>query len=407
MLRQVIMRKVLFFNKKMMRSLFITPLAVCMLFLSSCAEEQAAPDYVVWAADQNGNELYFLTPDGEVLEVLDWEALGGADRPHMLWGIPPDPYVYSANTVSDNVTVLDGRTGEVAAVVEGVGKLPHAAQPNPSNTNYIYVSNIGPQATDEDGNPDRGETISEIVRTDGDDRPVWEVTRFLDLKAEPVLADDDQFPSRRPVCAGFTPDGRYKMVTLFNGGLALIDLEEWKVSRAWGKDQIAEHGCGFADSPDKTEIYVTAGGMHSSWLYVFDMTGDQPELVVSHNLSETGRDAHGVWVDRVRNELWVIHRVSDNATIHPLETIRDEGHTYEVMDFVGDTPDLITMSPESDRAFVTLRGPNPAPTIPHDIVGVRTGISIIDVAERELINIIHLGDEEMGDFHGIFIPRDI
>ena len=406
MLRQLIMRKVLFFNKKLMCSLFVMPLAVCMLFLISCTEEQAAPDYVVWAADQNGNELYFLTPDGEVLEVLDWEALGGADRPHMLWGIPPDPYVYSANTVSDNVTVLDGRTGEVAAVVEGVGKLPHAAQPNPSNTNYIYVSNIGPQATDDDGNPDRGETISEIVRTDGDDGPVWEVTRFLDLKADPVLADDNQFPSRRPVCAGFTPDGKYKMVTLFNGGLALIDLEEWKVSRAWGRDQIAEHGCGFAESPDVTEMYVTAGGMHSSWLYVFDMTGDQPELAATHNLSETGRDAHGVWVDRQRNELWVIHRVSDNATIHPLETIRDEGHTYEVMDFVGDTPDLITMSPESDRAFVTLRGPNPAPTIPHDIVGVRTGISIIDVAERELINVIHLGDEEMGDFHGIFIPRE-
>lgn len=397
------MRKVLSYNKTMILSLFVMLPFVCSIFFNSCAEERAVQDYVIWAADQNGNDLYFLTPDGEVLDVLDRETLGGADRPHMLWGIPPDPYVYSANTVSGNVTVLDSRTGTVAAVVEGVGKLPHAAQPNPANTNHIYVSNIGPQDVDKDGNPDLGETISEIVRTDGDDGPVWEVTRFMDLKAEPILADDDQFPSRRPVCAGFTPDGRYKMVTLFNGGLALVDLEEWRVSRAWGKDQIAEHGCGFTESPDYTEMYVTAGGMHSSWLYVFDMSGEQPELAASHNLSETGQDSHGVWVDRERNELWVIHRVSDNATIHPLETIRDEGHTYEVMDFVGDTPDLITMSPGNDRAFVTLRGPNPAPTIPHDIVGVRSGVSIIDVAARELINVIHLGDEEMGDFHGIFI----
>jgi len=80
-------------------------------------------------------------------------------------------------------------------------------------------------------------------------------------------------------------------------------------------------------------------------------------------------------------------------------------HEYEVMEFVGNTPDLITMSPDNSRGFITLRGPNPAPTIPHDIVGVRSGISIIDVAARELVKVVHLGDEEMGDFHGIFIPQ--
>jgi YVTN family beta-propeller protein len=384
----------------------LIPLIALAFLLNSCADEPAEPDYIVWAADQNGNDLYILDPEGNVLEVLDLETLSGADRPHMLWGIPPDPYVYSANTVSGNVTVLDGRSNEVVAVVEGVGKLPHAAQPNPSKTDHIYVSNIGPQDTDDQGNPDQGETISEIVRSEGNDGYAWEVTRFLDLKADPVLADDELFPSRRPVCAGFTPDGRYKMVTLFNGGLALIDLDEWEVSRAWGKDEIAEHGCGFAESPAEGEIYVTAGGMHASWLYVFDMTGDQPELAATHNLSDTGQDAHGAWVDRERNELWLIHRVSDNATIHPLETIRDADHQYDEMEFVGRTPDLITMSPDSDRAFITLRGPNPAPTIPHDIVGERSGISIIDVAARELIEVIPLGDEEWGDFHGIFIPQE-
>jgi len=75
------------------------------------------------------------------------------------------------------------------------------------------------------------------------------------------------------------------------------------------------------------------------------------------------------------------------------------------MDFVGRTPDLITMPEDNSKAFVTLRGPNPAPTIPHDIVGERPGISIIDVASRELLDVIYLGDPEMGDMHGIFIPR--
>ncbi|REL24325.1 hypothetical protein DYD21_19150 [Rhodohalobacter sp. SW132] len=376
-----------------------------MLILQSCNDAES-PEYFVWAADQNANELYILDPDGDVVKKMTQDELGGAERPHMLWGIPPDPFIYSANTVSGDVTVLDSQSRETVSVVSGVGKLPHAAQPNPARTDYIYVSNIGPQEIDENGNPDQGETISEIVRNETNNGYTWEVTRFLDLKAEPLLADDEQFPSRRPVCAGFTPDGKYKMVTLFNGGLALVDLDEWRVSKAWGKDEIAEHGCGFAESPVEGEIYVTAGDMHSSWLYVFDLSGSEPELVTTHNLSDTGQDSHGAWVDRERNELWVVHRVSDNVTIHPLDTIRDEDHTYDEIEFVGSTPDLITMSPGSDRAFLTLRGPNPAPTIPHDIVGERTGISILDVESRELISLIELGDAEMGDFHGIFIPME-
>lgn len=362
--------------------------------------------YVVWAADQNADELYILDPNGVVLEIIDGEALGGAERPHMLWGTPPDPYVYSANSVSGSVTVLDTRDNRVVAVVRDVGKLPHAAQPVPNRPDHIYVANIGPQGVDEAGNPDKGETIAEIVRREGPDGYTWELTRFLDLKADPMLADDALFPSRRPVCAGFTPDGRSMMTTLFNGGMALVDLDDWQVSRAWGRDQIAEHGCGFAESPGNNEIYVTAGGMHSSWLYVFEFTDIGPELVASHNLSKTGHDAHGVWVDTEREELWVVHRVSDNITIHPLNTIRGESHEYEVMEFAGRTPDLITMPPDNSRAFVTLRGPNPAPTIPHDIVGERPGISIIDVANRELIDVVYLGDPEQGDFHGIFIPHN-
>ncbi len=387
---------------------WITPaifLFTSLLVFSGCQIDQPL-DYEVWAADQNANELYILNADGEVLETFDQAALGGADRPHMLWGTPPDPYVYSANTVSESVTILDSRDNSVVAVVEEVGKLPHAAQPNPARPDHIYVANIAPQEVDENDTPDTGETISEIVREENEDGHSWTLTRFLDLKAEPVLEDDDLFPSRRPVCGGFTPDGRSMLVTLFNGGLAVIDLEEWSVSKAWGKDEVAEHGCGFVESPDTQEIFVTAGDMHSSWLYVFDVSGDEPELAATHELSDVGQDSHGAWLDTDRNELWVVHRVSDNATIHPLESIRDADHEFEVMEFVGNTPDLITMPPNNARAYITLRGPNPAPTIPHDIVGEQPGISIIDVANRELIEVVPLGDAEDGDFHGIFIPRD-
>jgi DNA-binding beta-propeller fold protein YncE len=358
----------------------------------------AAPPYEVWAADQNTDTIYVLDPAGKVLRTLDGATLRGARRPHMLWGVPGDEYVYSANTVSNSVTVLSSRDGTVKAVIDDVGKSPHAAQPNPRQPDRIYVANIGPQET-RNGRPDRGETITELVRSAG---PGWEVARVLDLKSAPALADSARFPSRRPVCFGFSRDGRYMLVTLFNGGLAVVDLPTWTVVKSWGKDAIAEHGCGFATSPGGEEIYVTAGGLHASWLYVFDARSE-PHLVASHDLSKWGQDAHGVVVDRLGGTLWVLHRVSSNVTVHPLATIRQPGQNPAVIDFVGKTPDLILLSPDSRLAYLTLRGPKPAPTIPHATVGDTPGIAIVDVPARRLLDVVRLGDQVAGDFHGLFI----
>lgn len=361
--------------------------------------QQAASAYEVWALDQNADRLYVLDAAGKTLRTVDGAALGAAKRPHMLWGVPGDEYVYSANTVSNSITVLGGRDGAVKAVVNGVGKSPHAAQPNPRRPDRIYVANIGPQETKE-GRTDRGETITELVRGAG---PKWEIARFLDLKAAPVLADSARFPSRRPVCFGFSRDGRYMLATLFNGGMAVIDLPTWTVTKAWGKDAIAEHGCGFAVSPSGEEIYVTAGGLRASWLYVFDVRGE-PQLVASHDLSRWGQDAHGLAIDTRGQALWVLHRVSSNVTVHPLAAIRSADQRPAVIDFVGKTPDLIVLSPDSARAYVTLRGPKPAPTMPHATVGETPGIGIIDVANRRLLTVVKLGDPALGDFHGLFIP---
>lgn len=374
------------------------------LGLQACGQAEAQPDYQVWAADQNGNALYVLDGEGEVLATLDADALGGADRPHMLWAVPGDPYVYSTNTVSNSVTVLDREDGRTLAVVEGIGKAPHAAQPNPRRPDRIYAFNIAPQGAGEDGTPDRGETIAEIVRRNGEEGPAWEVSRHLDLKADPALADSARFPSARPVCGGFSQDGRHLLVTLFDGGLAAVDLEAWRVGRAWGAEEIGRHGCGFAASEDGGELYVTAGDMEHSWLYAFDVSGEEPELVATHDLSEAGQDAHGLALDRERDALWVVHRVSGNVTIHPLATIRNQDHAWEALEGIGQAPDLLAFSPDGSRAFITLRGPNPAPTIPHATVGEAPGVVIVDVERREVVRTVPLGDPEGGDLHGIFIP---
>lgn len=391
-------------------------LGVAVFVLAGCQSHEAEEDpgsaaepmvlYEVWAADQNLDMIYVLDPDGEVIRVLDGEDLGGAERPHMLWGVPGDAYVYSANTVSESVTILGREDGGVKGVLHDVGKAPHAAQPNPVHPDRIYIFNIGPQEKDEGGTPDRGETLVEAIRSVGSTNGEvgWEMGRSMDLKASSALANDDLFPSRRPVCGGFSQDGSALLVTFFDGGLGVVDLERWEITRAWGKEEIARHGCGFAASPDGGEMYVTAGDMHASWLYVFDVSGPEPELVASHDLSPVGQDAHGVAVDPVREDLWVVHRVSDNVTIHPLSEIREEGHDFHVVEDVGAAPDLIAFSPGVDRAFLTLRGPNPAPTIPHATVGETPGVSILDVAGRRVLGTVPLGDQERADFHGLFIP---
>lgn len=363
------------------------------------AQPQKSPRYQVWAADQNENKIYVLDSQGKTLKTIDGTALGDAKRPHMLWGVPKDPYVYVTSTVSNSVTVLGAKDGAVKGVVSGVGKAPHAAQPNPAHPEQVYVSNIGPQAAGPDGKPDRGETITEVARRDG---PTWEITRHLDLKTAPALADSNLYPSRRPVCVGFSKDGRYMLATLFTGGLAVIDLQAWTVVKGWGKDEIAENGCGFAASRSGGELYITAGNNKSSWLYVFDVAGE-PKLVATHNLSKLGQDSHGIAVDQTRNALWIVHRVSSNITIHSLKTIRKADQKPQVINFVGKTPDLIMFAPDHRRAYVTLRGPKPAPTIPHATVGETPGVGIIDVASRKLLRVVKLGDQATADFHGIFV----
>ncbi len=222
-----------------MPQLLQTRLAGAALLLAlgaALAGCERAPSYQVWAADQNGDTLYVLNPDGEVLRTVDLGDLAGADRTHMLVGFAGHPNVYAALTVSNSVGVLRVADASVAAVVEGVGKAPHAAQPHPDGRR-IYVSNIAPQAVDAStGQPDRGETITEIsLGSDGR----WTITRSLNLKADPALADTTQFPNRRPVCGGFSKSGRYMLVTLFWGGAASVDLDGWRVLKAWGKSQIA------------------------------------------------------------------------------------------------------------------------------------------------------------------------
>lgn len=368
--------------------------------LAACsAPESVADGYHVWAADQNGNRIHVLDPEGAVHSELDLAAELGSDRPHTHHLSAEADLLFLASTVSNQASVHRTSDGSLLAVVDDVGKAPHAVQPHPRDPRRAYVANIAPRDTGPDGRPDAGETLTELVQ--GDDG-AWSAARRLDLASEPMLADERLFPSRRPVLVGFTADGREMLVSLFDGGVASVDLEEWEVIRAWGNDRVRRHATLVLPSPDGKELYVTGGSDEESWLHLFDVSGE-PRLVVSHDLSPWGLDAHGAAIDRERDELWIVHRASGTLTVHPMDGLRSDGTPVDVVELEGETPDLIDISPDGRRAYVSLRGPEPAPTIPFPLKGKTPGVAVLDVPGRALLSVRPLGDPQRADFHGIAV----
>jgi len=94
-------------------------LGLLLLTVGCALMQQKSTPYEVWAADQNDNKIYVLDPEGKTLKTIDGATLGDAKRPHMLWGVPKDPYVYVTSTVSNSITVLDGKDGAVKSVIPG------------------------------------------------------------------------------------------------------------------------------------------------------------------------------------------------------------------------------------------------------------------------------------------------
>lgn len=354
--------------------------------------------FEVWAADQNGNTIYRLDAAGTVLGSVDVKAQVGGERPHTIHVSQDGRWLFAAQMVSNQATVHELPSGTPVAVIDTVGKSPHAVQPHPTDPARAYVSNIAPQARDAAGRPDRGESITELTRgTDGR----WVVSRRLDLRAAPALADSARFPSRRPVLVGFSADGTTMLVTLFHGGAAVVDLQAWRVVDAWGAERMPAHSTVATASPDRRELYVTSGSATTSWLYVFDVSGP-PRLVASHDLARWGQDAHGAAVHPNGRELWVVHRASGTITVHPMDRLRTT-HEPGVVSLGGEIPDLIEFGPDGRYAFVTLRGPKPAPTIPFPLAGKTPGVAIVDAAARALVKVVPLGDAGESDFHGIAI----
>ncbi|MDQ0351928.1 DNA-binding beta-propeller fold protein YncE [Alkalibacillus filiformis] len=334
-------------------------------------ENEERPQYEVWIADQGTNEIHII--DGvthEIIDMIDFGDVG--EKPHMLVFDEDGDYGYSANMGSGTVSVIRGEVREVVATLE-TDEGAHAAVPTPDGSRVLVANTPG-------------ESMSEILIDH--DNGEYVVGRHLELTEVDLLQDEEEFPNHRPICLEYTEDSSKAYVTLGGGGLFIMDVEEFEVVKAFGKSDIGAHGCGTILSPDGKHMFANSGSTELAEYYVFDTETD--ELIYT---GETGGiDAHGVRFTPDGEYLWMLNRVTDDASIIDPETFE----VIEMVDFVGDAPDLLVFSPDGKYAYISLRGPEPA-TGTHDMAGDTPGVAIIDVESKEKVGLIELS----GDPHGI------
>lgn len=354
------------------------------------------PEYEVWALDQATNILYIIRPSvGEsgveftVTDTVEFDER--IVRPHMIDFTSDYRYAFVANTVSGNVAVIRTHDREVIDVLD-TGPGSHMAAVAPGDT-VVHVDVIA------DG------TFVEIELDLENEE--FTIGRRLTLRDAPAIREraedfsgDDGALSVQPICHDYAADGRYAYVTLGPGlavgGLVVVDTDSFEVVKAYPADEVTVN-CGAILSPDGSRMYVNGGSLDTGVWYVFD-TGTH-EVTHAEPRNSFGLDAHGVALTPDGSELWMVNRASSNAIVIDPRT----DAVIDYIPFVGESPDILAISPDGKLAFITLRGPAPL-SGPHAIRGSSPGVSVIDVQTRRIIEIV-MPEQDLArsDFHGIGI----
>ncbi len=336
--------------------------AVLMASTTAKAQTTTPETTEVWVADQGTNKIHILSPLGAIKETLDLN--GRVSKPHMLFFTTNHRYALSANMGSGDVAVIRASDRQVVDVIK-TGPGAHAAVPSPGGRQAVVAHTTG---------------RSLVELTWNENRKSYDVGRRLDLAGSAI-------------CPAYTADGKAIYVTLGGGGLVVVDAQTFEIIRSYGNDTVAPNGCGLALSRDGSRMYANSGTTTSGSLYMFDTK--------THELLKTalsgGPDPHGAAVLQKDGSLLTLNRLSDTATIHDPASL---AVTKTIN--VGDAPDLIDLSVDRRKAYLTLRGPNPA-TGTHDLAGTTPGMQVIDLDTMQVTNTVQLDASASSDPHGIAV----
>lgn len=341
----------------------IVALAAILAAPTTAGAQDSLETSEVWVADQGTNKIHILSPLGASRETLDLNGL--ASKPHMLFFTPNHRYVLSANVGSGDVALIRASDRRVVEVIK-TGPGAHAAVPSPDGGRQAVVAHT------------TGKSLVEL--TWNEDRQGYDMGRRLDLASSAI-------------CPAYTADGGSIYVTLGGGGLVVVDARTFEIVRSYDSDTVAPNGCGLALSRDGSRMYANSGTTEGGNLYAFDTE--------AHELLEAapsgGPDPHGAAVLQNDGSLMTLNRLGDTATIHDPDSL---ALTKTVA--VGDAPDLVAFSVDRRKAYVTLRGTNPA-TGTHDLAGTTPGVQIIDLDTMQVGETIELDANANSDPHGIAV----
>lgn len=364
--------------------------------LSGCATQVAqqtrpTTNYEIWAMDQGTHIVHVFNSSLDEIAKIDLGSQG-ARVPHMIEFTADQRYAFIANPSTGNVAVVRAPDRRLVALLTTGPRTHHAAVAPGSRK--VLVSVIGAVNVPWDG---------KLVELDAD----LANERFT-LGRQLVLADDPLFVSHKSelkdsggaVCTAFTADGRYAYVTLGpgldEGGVVVLDTRDFRLVKVYGPGQV-QANCGTLLSPDTKQMYLVDGDKEVGVWYASDVRTHQPV----HRVETRGHDAHGSALTPDGKEYWLVNRVTSNAVVMDTKTHQ----ILAEIPFVGKTPDIVAISPDSRYAFITLRGPKPV-TMPHLAVGETPGVAVFDVRARRLVRLLEPAKgNELSDFHGVAVRR--
>lgn len=369
---------------------------------AGAGEADATAGYEIWALDQGTNIIHIVQPDDSaeagfsVFEQVDLGAYPDAeiDMPHMIDFTQDYEYAVIASPASANTTIIRTSDRQVVAVLD-TGAGTHMASFTPDDSRIIV------------------DVIAEgtVVEIDVDlENERFEIARTLKVSEAPLVqersdvfsTDDEGNLMTQPICHDYANGGRHAYITLgpglADGGLIVLDLDSFDLVAAYGPEEVSVN-CGTVAHPQDSRFYLNGGSVDEGHWYVFNTETHEPIADENGDIrrSSGGRDAHGVWYTPDGSELWMVNRASsDGIVIDP-----NTDAVIDTIEWTGQSPDILTFSPDGAYAFVTLRGPEQR-SGPHAIAGDTPGISIMDVATREVSALLILDpDTHESDFHGI------
>jgi sugar lactone lactonase YvrE len=400
-------------------------------------------DYEVWIMDQSdtrpdgGGTLYVY--DGNDLEGNHAEEaepkvydLGGEARdfclertgtaprrPHMMFFNKDHTHAIISFVTTGHVLFLTTKKRKLVGVID-VGVQAHAAVPSPDDSFVIVADQNGKKLhrifTDYENNiftHDPAATLDLAGCTTPNGLP---------------CENASVRPDNAPICPDFDATGNFVFVTLRGGGMFVVDTRTSPMSiiAEYDKDHVRPNGCGGVHTNGK--IYIDAGGgtpanplvssLYTFPLDAFSATPSAPNSPAPNIIFDRSNlgfvDSHGMVLTKKDRYLWVADRAANRVVV--VETSTDQ--VVNEIDLVGKSsdpaPDLLDISPNGNRVFMALRGPNPltgnAPGT-NNAVGATPGLGIVKVKQGgrggsldAIVRISHVVDGvERADPHGIAV----